>query len=536
MKRHSAFRGKTVTLHTLGAKVEALNSTVKQIQQCGVHCSKGQHCKSRHHLSLSHCKKQQDLNNGTTIHDVKLSVVMRCEEDKCSLNLNIVIMMTLYDDVHGVVMCVHSAGMVERCQIVTFSHKARKHVAEKKVEVQYDCFSVRPEQDVFVTLKTAPNFCNNVWTKKYSIPNCAHEAIRRKVTECITGELTYTVDTARREITVMVLEAPKDIDYNLRLCLKGHTCIGTGPHRLIKRQDLNRNESFLYSKALPCLCIEGWPASTNARRTQICPFKNNMQELWSGVTYDQYTQALSWKPMCPVKAVVSLCHAVGPKMCLDIGNMSLSSESNNVIFSTLDPHPQLCMKFTTEADFWIECPFSSERFPVWDLKVVSKAQQHSVEITSWFPVRFSVGLCKLSSSTTCKPAEESQFLIASVDRTKPAVFNLSTSMCNSSICVQVRRIDVVLAIEEQRCNLQCSDQQFDQWSDSETLQKYTPPLIVCVIALVMAALVGNLTLKACVCVQRKQKPDKIPTHRATAETETLIHTVSEDMDTRLHVA
>ncbi|XP_017569201.1 uncharacterized protein il17rel isoform X2 [Pygocentrus nattereri] len=521
MKRHSAFRGKTVTLHTLGAKVEALNSTVKQIQQCGVHCSKGQHCKSRHHLSLSHCKKQQDLNNGTTIHDVKLSVVMRCEEDKCSLNLNIVIMMTLYDDVHGVVMCVHSAGMVERCQIVTFSHKARKHVAEKKVEVQYDCFSVRPEQDVFVTLKTAPNFCNNVWTKKYSIPNCAHEAIRRKVTECITGELTYTVDTARREITVMVLEAPKDIDYNLRLCLKGHTCIGTGPHRLIKRQDLNRNESFLYSKALPCLCIEGWPASTNARRTQICPFKNNMQELWSGVTYDQYTQALSWKPMCPVKAVVSLCHAVGPKMCLDIGNMSLSSESNN---------------FTTEADFWIECPFSSERFPVWDLKVVSKAQQHSVEITSWFPVRFSVGLCKLSSSTTCKPAEESQFLIASVDRTKPAVFNLSTSMCNSSICVQVRRIDVVLAIEEQRCNLQCSDQQFDQWSDSETLQKYTPPLIVCVIALVMAALVGNLTLKACVCVQRKQKPDKIPTHRATAETETLIHTVSEDMDTRLHVA
>ncbi|KAI4876416.1 hypothetical protein NFI96_012132, partial [Prochilodus magdalenae] len=396
---------------------------------------------------------------------------MRCEEEKCSLHLNIAMMMTLYDDVRGVVMCVHSAGMLGRCQIITFPHNARKHVTEKKVEVQYDCFSVKPGQDVLVTLKTMPNFCNTIWTQEYSIPECSHEDIRRKVAECLTGELAYNVDTARKEITVKVLEAPKDADYNLRLCLKGiSACIGTGPHRLvrtIKRQELHRNESLLYSRALPCLCIEGWPATTNAHRIQVCPFRNNMQELWSGATYDYYTQALSWKPACPVKAVVSLCHAVGPNMCLDVGNVSLSSESNSVIFSSVDPHPQLCMKFTTESGFWTACPFSSERFPVWDLKVPSQADQHWVEITSWFPARFSVGLCKISSSTACEPTEERPFSIAFVDKTKSAFVNLSASMCHSSICIQVlrtyktnikkkvRRIDVQLAIQEQRCNLQC---------------------------------------------------------------------------------
>ncbi|XP_072529825.1 interleukin-17 receptor E-like protein isoform X2 [Salminus brasiliensis] len=476
-------------------QIEPRNSTIRQIQQCGVHCSEGLHCKSRPYLSLSRCKKHQDWNNGTNIHNASLSSVVRCEEGKCSLNLNIAIMMTLYADIRGVSMCVHSAGMLGRCQIATFPHNTKERIPGKEVEVQYDCFSVRPGQDVLVTLNTVPNFCNNVWTQKYIIPECAHEDIRRTVTECITGELTYTVNTTKREIIVIVREVPEDADYNLRLCLKGRTCIGTGPHRLIKNQDLHINESFLYSKALPCLCIEGWPATTNARRAQVCPFKNNMEELWSGVTYDHYTQTLSWKPACPVKAVVSLCHAAVPKTCLDFGNVSLSSERHSVVFSTVDPHPQLCMKFTTEAGFWIECPFSSERYPGWDLKVASKADQHWAEISSWFPARFAVGLCKMSSSATCEQPEESPFLNISVAKMKTSVVNLSVGMCDASICIQVRRLDVQFAIQELRCNLKCSDQQFVQWNKSDVLKKYALPLAVFVLAFVMAFLAGNVTLK-----------------------------------------
>ncbi|XP_066524274.1 interleukin-17 receptor E-like protein [Hoplias malabaricus] len=512
-------------------QTEFINCTIQQIQQCGVHCSEGLNCKAKSYLSLSPCKKQQDHNISTTINNVSLSTVMKCYEEKCSLNLKIVTLITLYDDIHGVVMCLNSAGMLGRCQIVTYPHKTTEH--GKQVEVEYDCFSVRPGQDVFVTIKTAPNFCNNIFTQKYTIPECAHENIRKKVTECKTGELMYTVDDSRREITVRVLEAPEDKDYHLRLCLKDQICSGTGPHKLIKKQDLHRNESLVYSRALPCLCIEGWPATTNARRIQVCPFKNNVEELWSGVTYDHYTQALSWKPLCPVQAVVSLCHAVGPKICLDIGNVLLSSDRNTVIFSTVDPHPQLCMKFTTEAGFWIECPFTSEHFPLWDVNVVTKADQQWIEITSWFPASFSVGLCKMSNSTACELTEERPFLI-SVEKTKPAAVNLSKTTC--SICIQVKRIDVQFAVEENRCNLQCSVWRVDQWSYSGGLHKYALPLAVCVLALVMAVLIGKVTLKASGWGHGKRKLDKTPSCRTTAETETLIHTVSEDMDTGLRLA
>uniref|UniRef100_A0A3B1IN59 Putative interleukin-17 receptor E-like n=1 Tax=Astyanax mexicanus TaxID=7994 RepID=A0A3B1IN59_ASTMX len=517
-------------------QIEPLNSTIRQIQQCGVHCSKGLNCNVKPYLSLSRCKKQHDWTNSSSIHNVSLSTVVRCEKGKCSVNLNMVVKMTLYDDIRGVFMCVHSPGMLERCQIANFPHNTRQHATGKEVEVQYDCFSFRPGQDLLVTLNTVPSFCNNTWTQTYTIPECADEDLRRTISECKTGELAYTVNTNRTEITVRVREAPEDADYNLRLCLKGRICIGVGSHHLIKKQDLHRNQSFLYSKALPCLCIEGWPATTNARRTQVCPFKSNIEELWSGVTYDHQTQALSWKPACPVKAVSSLCQAVVPKTCLDFGNMSLSSEKHNVVFSTVDPHPQLCMKFTTEAGFWIKCPFSSERFPGWNLKVASNADGHVVEIVSWFPARFAVGLCKMSSSVTCELLEESSFLNISVDRTKPSVVNLSAQRCDPSVCVQVKRIDVQFAVQEHRCNLQCSEQQFDQWSYSEALRKYALPLVVCIITLVMAVLVGNVTLKACGWGQRKQKPDKSPSCRSAAETETLIHTASEDMDTELRLA
>lgn len=36
----------------------------------------------------------------------------------------------------------------------------------------------------------------------------------------VAGKLEYTVDKVKREIAVTVKDAPKDTDYNLRLCHK----------------------------------------------------------------------------------------------------------------------------------------------------------------------------------------------------------------------------------------------------------------------------------------------------------------------------
>lgn len=47
----------------------------------------------------------------------------------------------------------------------------------------------------------------------------------------------------------------------------------------------------------------------------------DLEELWSGITYDFNKEELIWEPQCPVKVSVSLCHADGGKSCQDIGNV-----------------------------------------------------------------------------------------------------------------------------------------------------------------------------------------------------------------------
>ncbi|KAI2648313.1 hypothetical protein H4Q32_018380 [Labeo rohita] len=384
-------------------------------QDCAWSCSEGLQCKPRAYSPLTafHCRNQPV--SSAVFNNVMLTTVLACEGRKCSLQLKIATSVNVTGDIRGVSVCADSAGMIGHCQIYTFGHVGKGTANGKQVDVRFKCVPVRPGQLVFVTLKTIPNYCKAVWTQRHLVP----------------GISVVFVNT-RNTLTVKVTDAPEDTDYNLRLCHKRSViCTGEGAPRMIKAQHLQSSITLPYSKPLPCLCIEGWPARVDARRVQVCPFKNNLEELWSGITYDLNKEELIWEPLCPVKVSVSLCHAEGGKSCQDLGNV-FHSEGQ---------------KFTTEVGTWIKCPFARGNFSVWTAKITSKDGQQWAEISTWVKSSFSVSICEMKPSPQCKRIEGNKFQNLSVvrnreqdnlpDKMKHTVFNLSKSACEACVCIQV---------------------------------------------------------------------------------------------------
>ncbi|TRY55829.1 hypothetical protein DNTS_035036 [Danionella cerebrum] len=399
---------------------------IERNQHCGWNCSEGLQCKPRAYSLLSgfHCRNH--AVSSTIFHSVNISTILSCEEGKCSLQLRITASANVSGDMHGVSVCANSAGMIGNCQMYTFGQVGGKNSTGKQVDVGFECIPVRPGQHVFVSLKTLPNYCKAMWSQSYFVPECSHEDIRDEIPECITGKLSYTVDATRKHLIVNVKDAPKETDYNLRLCHR-HTviCAGNGTHKTIKPQHLQRSIHLHYSRALPYL-----------------------EDLWSDVTYEMNKDQLVWQPRCPVKVTVSLCHTDGKSSCRDL---------SNVTFSSVDPHPTLCMKvqFTTEVKTWIKCPFSEGNFSVWTAKMMSQGGQQWAEITTWVKANFSVLICEKKSSTQCKGKEGKDFKSLVLDRMKTAVINLSENACEVCVCIKVHRADVLFSIPVLMCNLQC---------------------------------------------------------------------------------
>ncbi|XP_057185785.1 putative interleukin-17 receptor E-like isoform X3 [Triplophysa rosa] len=480
---------------------------IERNQDCTWRCSEGLQCKPRPYspLSLSHCKNQPV--SSAVFYNVMLSTVLGCEGRKCSLQLKIATSVNITGKIRGVSVCVDSAGMMGHCQIYNFGHAGRENFTGKQADVQVKCVPVRPGQHVFVTLKTVPNYCKAVRMQRYVVPGmkCSHKDIRDIVSECITGKLNYTVDKGRREIIVAVTDAPLNTDYNLRLCHKRSViCAGEGTHKTIKPQDLQRSITFQYSKALPCLCIEGWPARVDARRVQACPFRNDLEELWSGITYDPNKEELIWEPLCPIKASVSLCHADGENRCRDLGDV-IYSEGQQVIFSSVDPHPMLCTKFTTEVGTWIKCPFIKGNFSVWSAKLKSKHGHRWAEIVSWVKANFSVSLCETKPFSQCKPTERitTQTLVVNrhkqdyqADKMRHTTFNLSRGACEMCVCIQVQRVDVQFSVPVLQCDLECSNWCRDQErSYYGKFEKIIVPAAVFLTVLLAAAFIAKMTIK-----------------------------------------
>nr|XP_046153635.1 putative interleukin-17 receptor E-like isoform X2 [Oncorhynchus gorbuscha] len=408
--------------------------------------------------------------------------------------------------IHGVSICTVTAGMMlEICRLVSFPRVARARLEGQQLEVQNDCSEVWPGQYVHVTLKTNPSYCGVTWTSTYQVPECSSRDLRSNIPECITGRLAYTVDSDRKELAVSVSDMLEDKDYHLRLChRKDYTCRDTGANALIRKEDVLKNTTLQYSTPLPCLCIEGWSATSDAPRVQVFPFRDNLEELWSGINFDPVEELLSWEPVCPVVAVISLCQKQGDDECDDLAGSSQTLSREKITFSTVDPHPQLCMKFTTDSGSWIRCPFADGNFQAWDLGV----DQLGLVLTSRVRAPLSLHVCVKTGTSACHPEHT-----LPVHVEKSANLNLTVDVCLPNTCVQVKRLNVKYAVTILHCHIRCLDLA-DARARAPAMVGQTPALqgyleliwvvVPAVACLTAAVIVAALVIKALITVHQRR--------------------------------
>ncbi|XP_040005960.1 putative interleukin-17 receptor E-like isoform X2 [Xiphias gladius] len=421
----------------LGMNGAAAKSTgLERIEKCGTRCSQGLHCKTKPgYLVSPPCQNAVvGLNMSFVFHNISLSTVMSCEgRQKCSLHLRIKTVLQLNESIHGLSICTVTAGMMVNCQTFSFTRSSRERMSGLQVEVENDCTDVSPNQQVQVMVKTVPSYCGITWTGTYDAPQCISKDLRRHVPECITGRLSYDVNPERKELTVSVSDMLENHNYHLRLCYKDFICFGTGASALIKKEEPVKNTTLLYSRPLPCLCIEGWSAVVDAPRVQVCPFKDRLEELWFGATFDPVEKILSWEPVCPVTSVVTLCQKKEEGVCVDLPHASQNVSRGKITFTEVDPHPQLCIKFTAGSHSWTRCPFADGRFQAWEMEVTRQQDHEEVRMMSQISATFSVGLCvKSAGPAVCQITKTHT---VHVETNKAVGLKLAEELCNS--CVQI---------------------------------------------------------------------------------------------------
>lgn len=479
---------------------------VERIQKCGTRCSQGLHCKTK--LDNWFPPLCQNTTKGvkpsSVFSNISLSTVMSCEgRQKCSLHLRIKTSLQLTESIHGVSICTVTAGMMANCRIFSFTRASRERMSGLQVEVENDCTDISPNQRVQVTVKTVPSHCGVTWTRTYDAPGCINEDLRRHVPECITGRLSYNVNPERKELSINVSDMLEDHDYHLRLCHKDFICIGTGANTVIKKGEPVKSATLLYSRPLPCLCIEGWSAMMDAPRVQVCPFKDRLEELWMGINFDPLEEMLSWEPACPVTAVVVLCQKREDGVCLDLPDASQNVSRKKITFTKVDPHPQLCMKFTAGSQSWTRCPFADARFQAWEVFLTKQQGQEDLKMLSQITAVFSVELCvKSEGSAECQITKTHT---VHVEKHKAVGLNLAGELCNS--CLQVKRLDAKFAATVVHCLEQCNQSSILRPVISSraslNLTWVIIPAGVCLSGIIIITLVFHIMLT--VYERRKQK-------------------------------
>ncbi|XP_047431405.1 putative interleukin-17 receptor E-like [Mugil cephalus] len=441
----------------LGLKgAEAAESVgLEKMERCRTRCSQGLHCKPKpDYLFPPPCQNPPEGLNVSVLHNVSLSTAMRCEgRQKCSLHLSIKAALQLDKSINGLSICTSTAGMMTNCRILSFTKASRERMSGQQVEVDNNCTEVSPNQQVLITVKTVPSYCGITWTGTYHAPDCTTDALRRNVPECITGRLSYDVDPERKELRVNVSDMLEDHNYHLRLCHRDYICVGTGASTLIKKEEPIKSATLQYARPLPCLCIEGWSVVMDAPRVQVCPFKDRLEELWFGITFDPLEEALQWEPACPVSAVVTLCQKRQDGVCVDLPQASQNVSRDKITFAKVDPHPQLCMKFTVSSRSWTRCPFADGRFQAWEVALARSQAHEEVKMLSQVTATFSVGLCGKSEGSPACQTEDTHSM--HVEKHKAVNLELPGILCDS--CIQVKRLDVNYAATVIHCLGLCNE-------------------------------------------------------------------------------
>ncbi|KAF6719655.1 putative interleukin-17 receptor E-like [Oryzias melastigma] len=473
---------------------EAENTKLDRIERCQTTCSQGLSCRTKgeYWFPPACLEPTTDHQNTSVFQNISVSPVMKCEgKQKCKLNLRVKAVLELSEFIHGLSICTISAGMMRNCQKISFTKTSRTKMSGLQVTVDNDCTEVSPSQQVHITVKTIPEYCGIMWASNYHTPGCIMEDLRRNVPECITGRLSYITNPEMKELRINVSDMLENHTYHLRLCHKDYICVGTGASTQIKKEQPVKSAVLRYSQPLPCLCIEGWSAVVDAPRVQVCPFKDRLEELWSGITFDPLEEALLWEPACPVTAEAGLCEKREDGTCADLPHSSQIVSRGKLKFAKVDPRPQLCMKFTAGSQSWVRCPFG-DGFKAWDVVVTSRQGHQDVQLVSQVPATFSVGLCGRSANATCQ--EDARNVVRVLNATN---LTLTGSACSS--CLQVKRQDVNYAATVVHCFEQCSQESQD-WT------WIVLPAAVCLSGIIIVNLVLHLLLTV---YQRRKRERKL---------------------------
>lgn len=444
-------------LATLGLLISC-SQGVEYITTCGLRCSQGLQCRSKHVATRYHesgCHQQPSSMPSNIFEDLKILTVLKCmKERQCSLFLKVKGTLILNEHIRGVEICSSSTNYFQtQCITVKFNKQNYKEFIAQPVFVEYDCFSTSIAERSSVTIRTIPYYCGVDLQQEHRVEDCTDKDIGRNIPTCRVGKLDYVIEKKRKTLSVQVSDFLEDHAYHVRLCLKWLVCEDLRTSALIEVED-PKTVTLSYSHILPCLCIEGWSALPDATRIQVCPFKNYTEELWNDITYNHILQELAWKLSCPVDVDVTLCSMdENNEHCIDLQD-SLYKAPFQVTYSRIDPHPKLCMKFTTDKGSWVRCPFAYGYLSAWNMSVTGQLNKLQLTLLAEDKAEFKVALCNRTSANKCDPIEE-QYVTAGTVGAYSAVFNFPQEDCDSNICVQGWRTDVEYSACVQICGVFC---------------------------------------------------------------------------------
>ncbi|XP_019749220.1 putative interleukin-17 receptor E-like isoform X2 [Hippocampus comes] len=463
-----------------GQHVEA-----ERIKRCGTRCSQGLQCKTKpaHFLPPPCQEPANGLDASSVFRNLSFSTAVMCEgSQKCSMHLRIKTTVQLTKSIHGLYICSETPALLPKCRMIRISKASRRAMAGMQVELENDCVGVYPRQQVRVTVATLPSYCGITRSGTYLAPDCSWKDLRRNVPECITGRIWHDVNWERKEVHVAVSDMLEGQDYQVRLCHKDFICTGTGASALIKKEEPKKSAVLSFSRPLPCLCIEGWSAVIDAPRVQVCPFKDRMEEMWHGIHFDPLEEALSWAPACPLSARVALCQREASGGCVDVESAWRNISRGKITFAKVDPHPQLCMKFTAGNQSWIKCPFV-RRLQVWDVSWTPQG----LTLTSHINATFRIDACTPSQgSAACRTTGAR--MTAQVGEHS----SIGLTLPDAHSCIHVRRIDVNYAATVLHCFTQEPGQALPLLATGATWNAI--PLCFCLAAAAVIVAVAAATL------------------------------------------
>lgn len=468
---------------------------IPRMEECGLVCSQGFLCKTQTFTGIfnSFCHRAPisfPTSSPPILRSMKLWTAMKCTEGgPCSLYLSVKGTLQFEENISGIEICSLSMD-TQNSQCVNVKISRNMHIM-RKVKVQFNCFEVSAGQHVHVTMRTIPNYCGVNLSQEYYVEDCRNGDVEENIPDCFAGRMTYDVNRARKTILVNISDVDQDTDYYIRLCHQWFVCEDVEPVTLVPRKDLMKAISLPYTNLLPCLCIEAWPAVSDARRMQLCPFKNDTQALWDSIIYNSFTQTLAWEASCPVHVTVSLCQRLetwGP--CVDLQNTSHTAVEK-VKYSRVDAHPGLCMKFKTKHGSSVRCPFAYSNSQAWNMRLDVIEEQLQISFTSPTKAQFSVCVHNNTESSSCDSAGIHQSL--SMDGSNTTSVNISAKTCGSNVCIQGWRADVDYSVSMHICDMPCISSIRSQEHHESSLNMISVVALLAIV-IIMVTLLGHQLL------------------------------------------